>query len=166
MTKLKKATVPREHTEASIQAQIEAYRQGDPLLVACFGVNHPNFPQAIRDHVEEIHRQQAVWANELYQVSVCETQSPVWGRMIHLAIKRNDKRPVRDWRHIQEIKNQLVGPECEGVELYPAESRVVDVANQFHVFALPDAAQRFPFGFDVGFKSEVERAGSKQRKFA
>jgi hypothetical protein len=37
---------------------------------------------------------------------------------------------VHDWRDLQRIKNQLVGPECEAVELYPAESRKVDTANQ------------------------------------
>jgi hypothetical protein len=53
---------------------------------------------------------------------------------------------AHDWRHFQRIKNELCGPEREGVELYPAESRLVDSANEFWVWVLP-AGERFPFGF-------------------
>lgn len=66
--------------------------------------------------------------------------------MAHLSIKRLDKMAVHKWRDLQEIKNQLLGPEIEAVELYPAESRRIDVANQFHLFALPPG-EMFNFGF-------------------
>jgi hypothetical protein len=39
-----------------------------------------------------------------------------------------------DWRHKQYIKNQLAGPEEEAVEIFPAESRLIDGANQFHLW--------------------------------
>lgn len=53
---------------------------------------------------------------------------------MHLSIRRQDRQPCRDWRDFQRIKNQLAGPEWEAVELYPAESRKVDGANQYHLF--------------------------------
>jgi len=53
--------------------------------------------------------------------------------MLHLSIKRLDKHPVRDWRHFQRIKNELIGEENEAVELYPAQSRLVDTTNQYHL---------------------------------
>lgn len=65
---------------------------------------------------------------------------------MHLSVKRIDKAPVRHWRHMQRIKNELCGPECEGVELYPAESRLLDEANQYHLFVVPNDGYRFPFG--------------------
>ena len=70
--------------------------------------------------------------------------------VIHLSVKTHDKKPIRDWRDMQRIKNELVGEEHEAVELYPAESRLVDTANQYHmwVFDKPvsDGAY-YPFGF-------------------
>lgn len=71
--------------------------------------------------------------------------NPLFGRCIHLSIKRNDRAPVHDWRDLQRIKNEIVGAEAEAVELYPAESRLVDGANQYHLWCFP--GYRFPFGF-------------------
>lgn len=69
--------------------------------------------------------------------------------MRHLSIKRIDRKPVGVERfdHFQRIKNDLVGSEYEAVELYPATSRIADLANQYHLWALPSAMLRFPFGF-------------------
>lgn len=108
-----------------------------------------------------------VWINDKYQVTVYrdEEYQGGWPAMTHLSIKRLDKKPLRDWREFQEIKNQLVGKECEGVELYPAESRCVDLANQFHLWIVQSVDIRFPFGFHSGRKVGNESvAGSVQRK--
>src|ERR1043165_2191444 len=51
-----------------------------------------------------------------------------------LSIHNLKKTADHDWRDYQRIKNELVGPEAEGVELYPAESRLVDTSNQFHLY--------------------------------
>lgn len=64
-----------------------------------------------------------------------------------LSIRRNDRLPIKDWRELQWIKNQLVGDECEGCELFPAESRLVDTANQYHLWVFESSVFRFPFGF-------------------
>jgi hypothetical protein len=58
-------------------------------------------------------------------------------KTVHLSIKRFDRGPVRDWRHLQQIKNEVVGPEAEAFEIFPAESRLVDTANQYHLWAIP-----------------------------
>ena len=89
------------------------------------------------------------WMNDLYVVTVGELES---GAM-HLSIRRTDRAPCRDWRHFQQIKNQLCGPEREGVELYPAESRVVDTANQFHIWVLPPG-DKWPVGYSTGVRSD------------
>ena len=63
-----------------------------------------------------------LWRNDLYQVEVRRNPEE---HSAHLNIRRLDGAPcIRDWRHFQQIKNELVGPECEAVELYPAESRL------------------------------------------
>jgi hypothetical protein len=86
------------------------------------------------------------FANSRYQVGV-HFPAPArgWPPMVHLSIKAHDKRVVHDWRDLQRIKNELVGPEAEGVELYPAESRLMDESNQFHMYCVHPVAS-FPFG--------------------
>ena len=86
----------------------------------------------------------AHYVNDLYRVQVvtCDPNH-LWLRIR----SRDGGRLLRDWRHFQEIKNQLVGEECEGVELYPAESRKVDVGNEYHIFCVRRSGWRFPFGW-------------------
>jgi len=110
-----------------------------------------------------------IWLNNKYTVAMRrqKNQNPNVDLpdLIHLSIKRNDKNPIRDWRDFQLIKNQLVGPECEGVELFPAESRLIDTGNQYHVWVWDDPAFRFPIGFQEGrIVSNNEDSGNKQRR--
>lgn len=88
--------------------------------------------------------------------------------IVHLSIKRNDRKPIRDWRHMQTMKNILVGKEREGVEIYPAESSLVDESNQYHMWILP-LSWHLPFGFAIRSVGSVERAassGARQRDWA
>jgi hypothetical protein len=68
---------------------------------------------------------------------------------MHLSFKRNDRAAVRDWRHFQAIKNEVAGPEREAIEIFPPESNLVDAANEYHLFVLPEGVQS-PLGFDGG----------------
>lgn len=91
--------------------------------------------------------------------------------MVWLSIRRNDRKPARDWRHLQRIKNELVGPECEGMEMFPADSRLVDQANQTHLWVVLDPKFRWPWGFTERVvkdhdDEEVIALGAKQRPFA
>lgn len=120
--------------------------------------------QAI-DIVKDLRRQ-VVYMNDLYQVNVTQMNA-TW---IHLSVKLRTKQPVHDWRHLQQIKNELVGPEHEAIELYPAESRIVDGANQYHLWCLAKEGLRFPVGFDDGgpARNTPEQAaaiGAVQRAF-
>jgi len=107
-----------------------------------------------------------VWRNDLYQVArrVLNTET----NLIHLNIRRTDGAAGRDWRHFQQIKNELIGEECEAVELYPAESRLSDTSNKYHLFGLVDPEFRFPFGGIFGNKRDVSyesgsTPGTRQR---
>lgn len=66
--------------------------------------------------------------------------------MMWLSVKRLDGEPVRNWRHLQEIKNHILGREAEAIELFPAESRKADTVNQYHLFGCAEKA--FPIGFN------------------
>jgi hypothetical protein len=111
------------------------------------------------------------WINDIYQVAVHRYPAdtfPVGQPMVQLNIRRRDGRPIlRDWRHFQRIKNELLGPECEAVEIYPAESRMVDTSNKYHLWAFPDPEMRVPFGWferNVLDDDGATQPGFKQRK--
>jgi hypothetical protein len=85
------------------------------------------------------------WRNDLYQVQTrrffcAEFQQ----EMVHINIRRIDGGPIFDWRHRQLIKNELIGEECEAFEIYPAESRLSDEANKYHLWAFTDPQVRIP----------------------
>lgn len=71
------------------------------------------------------------------------------GAMTCVTVYRKNLQPIGDnhWRILQEVKNTLLGPEFEAVELYPAESRKVDMANQYHLWAWRREGRQFLFGF-------------------
>ena len=102
-----------------------------------------------------------VYLSEEYQVNVeILSDGVTW-----LSIKRKDKECIHDWRELQRIKNALCGPEREALELYPAESRLVDTSNQFHLFVLPEG-QFFPYGYTdrvvvKGRKGGFQKAGQR-----
>ena len=113
--------------------------------------------QSVIEEVLENEKKGSTWisvspGHPEYQVKIYEDGMTLhdWPDMFHLSIKRVDKKPIKDWRDVQAIKNALGGPENEGVELFPAEDRLVDNANQYHLFVLKDNFQRFPFGFFEG----------------
>lgn len=78
------------------------------------------------------------------------------------------KAPVHDWRHLQAVKNLIIGPEHEGFEVYPAEARLVDTANQYHLWVFLDPKVRLPVGFGEREVLEAHQAaavGATQRDF-
>lgn len=108
-----------------------------------------------------------VWKNDIYQVAKRSITLGDGTRMIQLSIKRLDREPCHDWRDFQQIKSELVGPECEGVELFPAESRVIDTVNQYFLWVLVDPTLRFPFGIDEGksIRTDEPLGKAKNRPF-
>lgn len=85
-----------------------------------------------------------LWENNRYQVIAREHPDGPFGAYVHLTIRSTDGSARHDWRDFQRIKNELVGPETEAVEIYPAESRLVDTANHYHLWVFKD--YRFPLG--------------------
>lgn len=93
-----------------------------------------------------------IWHNDTYQVLVRFCYPKGWDEpggdkrpvVRHLSIHRHDRHAVHDWRHLQQIKNEVVGEDAYGMELYPPEARLVDTANEYHLWVWPP-------GFDFGF---------------
>jgi hypothetical protein len=128
---LKRATTLKPPSEELIRVTMEGY-----------DIDREAAIKIILDYEMQVE----IWINDIYQVQ----KRIIQGNLIHLNIRRRDGGPImRDWRHFQQIKNELIGEECEAVELYPAESRKVDTSNKFHLWGVKDPTFRFPIGMDV-----------------
>jgi hypothetical protein len=98
--------------------------------------------------------QATTYENDVYCVhhyQKKQTNNYIWNEsfqdhMDYLSIKRIDKKPARSWTDFQIIKNELIkdGQDRYAVEIYPPENRLVNTANQYHLWILP-------LGFDIGF---------------
>jgi hypothetical protein len=118
-------------------------------------------PEAVLLQAEEDSRYSEYWQNNLYFVEIVRDPQETF---VCLSVRRQDREAVHDWRHMQRIKNELFGPEVEAVELYPAESRLVDTANQYHLWALKQPRIRFPFGFRERSVSDVPSVGAAKQR--
>lgn len=49
------------------------------------------------------------------------------------------------WADLQAVKNELMGPDVEAIQFFPAATDVVDIANCYHLWCLP-AGQRIEIG--------------------
>ena len=119
-----------------------------------------SFPHLSREQVradfdEELKAE--TYVNNIYQVTVKRGSAVDFlirpeflkGKCTWLSIKRRDKRPVNHWQDMQTMKNRLVGTECDAFQIFPAESRMVNTSNQYHLIVLPEGYQ-FPFGWFEG----------------
>lgn len=137
----------------------------DPeVLAKRFGVD-----MAVAKSGASILREQSVYLNETHQVAVSMLTCPFggeYGDVAWMNIRRRDRDVIRDWRELQAIKNAIIGPEHEGFELFPAESRLVDTANVMHMFVFMKPGLRLPVGFTeraVGGAAAAAAVGAVQR---
>ena len=126
-----------------------------------------------KEEADESYRnvsKQETYSNDIYLVQINRDANHGFGEeslpdgMFELTIRRLDREPMHDWRHVQQIKNQIVGEENEMVELYPAESRLRDSANQFWFYGFNNDQVRFPFGMFGRVVNDHGGINSKQRK--
>jgi hypothetical protein len=142
------------------------YKDVSRKLVECIMKSHSLDEAAAVKLLNDDIAKCETWVNEIYQVQLRRREAD---GLVHLNIRRRDGAAIiRDWRHLQLIKNQLLGEECEAVELYPAESRKVDTSNKYHLYGYQDATFRFPFGWqerDVLNDENRDTPGMRQRPY-
>ncbi len=125
-------------------------------------------PQQLR-RLYDKQKRDTLYLSELYQVAIDKAPSHGFAGnlMWHLSIKRIDREPIMDWRDLQAIKTQLCGAEAEAIQLFPAESRVVDTSNQYHLWVFMKGSgrkfPRLPLGWDTGMQTDTPGANARQR---
>jgi hypothetical protein len=147
---------------------IEAWREAHPECAKqAPSLKHHTLDKMNDGIVDNPERPEA-WFNDIFQVTVRRwSKDKVFGStggMIQIGINALDGTARHDWREFQGIKNQIAGPECEGFELYPAESRLLDPSNYYTLWCFP-GIRRMNVGLN---ERRVLRAGialAPQRAF-
>ena len=104
------------------------------------GEVNPALIEALRLYGEDVNASKyEAWGNGTYDVLVRRRQDGI----VHLSIKRLDRHAIRDWRHLQQIKNEILDPELMAVEIFPPESSLVDTSNELHLWHAPK--MKLPF---------------------
>lgn len=98
--------------------------------------------EAAKDRIAWL-KSQSVWVNNLYQVNVEYLPDD----MAHVTIRRLDKQPIHNWVHFQRIKNQVLGEDCEAVEIFPKERDLVDAKHHYHLWGYRKGDKTFGLGF-------------------
>jgi hypothetical protein len=78
------------------------------------------------------------WANNRYKVSIA--LQPFEGRLVtKMLVSRIDDKPIPNhWSELQRLKNHFLGEEVVAVEFYPKASKLVDLANVYWLWVLPE----------------------------
>ena len=108
-----------------------------------------------------------IYINDKYQVQVRYDADDAYVPdpdtvSIHLSIKRIDNATALEWSELQQIKDELISPDFECVMVFPSHRRIVDAANQYHLWGLMDrddfdgndpkftTAYPVPYGWGLG----------------
>ena len=174
MKKLTRGSISDDQIIGTANLYTDYYQRGQPDAVEIIKqMLNGMVPSGISDI--EVHRMFCqyvaetmgdIWLNDEYQVCVHPFKHPVYGNMVHLSIKNLEKTHfAHDWRKMMQIKNQLVGDDCEAVEIYPPESRLVDNANQYHLWVFNNPEFTLDIGWSTRMVTNNAEQGCGQRSF-
>jgi hypothetical protein len=120
-----------------------AERRGREAFARTIRAGWTPFERLHVEHLIEYGNCVACWRNNRYSVQVFD-RTRLGVPFTHIAIRRHDNETEFPWSDLQRIKNEICGPEREAVEMFPAHSEVVDLANMRHLFVLSEGS-RLPF---------------------
>ena len=117
-----------------------------------------------------------VMVNSRYIVHVSKPtkQAEGWPKIIHLSIRHITNIAITDFRDFQRIKNELVSTQAEAMQIFPAESRLVDSCNQYHLWVFcpenpgyvwPEIPVGYFYGRNVSGPETAKKFNGNQRPF-
>ena len=111
----------------------EAYRESKRAQVAKMA--RAQFPDLSDKAIDDLMSDET-WGNDRYTVSVHYIGGDRDG-FVEIAVHNHNRTPHVPWRHLQQIKNEVVGADREAIQLFPAEDRLVDNANEYWIYVYP-----------------------------
>lgn len=76
----------------------------------------------------------------------------IWGKVIHCCFRNLEGNDI-PWAEKQWIKDSLFGNDRLAIEVFPAQSRLVDEANMYHIWVFEKGFE-LPFGIHKNDISE------------
>lgn len=137
-------TVPRGERRAILRAEQRARRTGQWGPWEAFAS-----PAGIggRGWTNQVRRS---YRNAAFSV----LERPVRGDVVHLAVTSlSGTRPT--WHEMQRIKDELAGPAATAIEVYPPHDEIIDEADMFHIWVLPE-----PLWFSLDPAADRRMAGT------
>jgi|HigsolmetaGSP11D_1036233.scaffolds.fasta_scaffold26008_2 hypothetical protein len=102
-------------------------------------------PKSVRFGTGWVRELNKAWTDSDFTYAVMSREIETeWGIVTHVCIRNADNTDI-PWAEKQRIKNELFGSERCAVEIFPAESELVDAANMYHLWILPKG-MKLPFG--------------------
>ena len=95
-----------------------------PLDVVQIGQQFPGLVNMVR-----------AWKNQRISVQVFSR-----GGIDHLLVRRHDAQPIHDWKALLGVVHELY-PGRWAYECFPPEGKVVDQANIYHLWVMPDGEE-------------------------
>ena len=100
----------------------------------------------VREVAAETFSNAKLYLNSIFEVEIKPATQP--NGWLHLAVRRRNGVAGVTWAENQHIKDELVGPDCEGIELLPAAARLRNARQDFpSIGVCPNPAERLAFGF-------------------
>lgn len=106
-----------------------------------------NVRASLRAHGEQPSLVWSLFQNNFYVVSLTPFQCD-WGWCVHVVIrcKHAGNQPL--WSNKQRVKDELLGPQRVAIEVFPAAKDLVDQADAYHLWVLPENF-RLPFSVEA-----------------
>ena len=127
----------------------QARRAMDFKSLAAQGWSSWEWRNDLVGHPEAMSGMKCCCLNNRYSVQFFE-QITAWGKVDHLLIRRHDGKANVPWADKQRIKDELMGADRTAVEVYPAVVDLVDEADVYHLWVLPEG-MKLPFGLSKGW---------------
>ena len=97
-------------------------------------------------HSQRVRCQQ--YEDDDHEVTVAPINT---SKMVQVVVRRKDGEKIEDhWQTLQRIKNDVLGANWFGYEVYPSQVYVIDTANAYHLWCTP-----YPF-FHTYTEKEAE----------
>lgn len=100
----------------------------------------------VRGWTREAH---TVWKNDWLCVIVRTIKQTSLGIPVEHAAFRTATMTELSWKEKQRLKDELWGPSYTAIEIFPRKSDLIDAANMYHLWVLPEH-YRFDFGLGSG----------------
>jgi hypothetical protein len=125
-------------------------RRGRPLKKAQAGIwgkwiDRSHIIEEKNHAVREITRAFVLSTNK-YTVQISYEPTEI-GIVTHLWIRRHDGETEIPWRDKQRIKREVIGDRT-AIEVFPRECDLVDQADMYHLYVLPEGVA-LPFGLSI-----------------